>query len=34
MEVQEFHYSWVLLLLEMILWKAPEGREYDTEVKN
>jgi hypothetical protein len=22
-----FHYSWILLLLAMVLWKAPQGFE-------
>jgi len=36
LKVQEqgkyFHYSWVLLLLAMILWKLPEGKPFETEV--
>jgi hypothetical protein len=28
-EVKEFHYSWVLLLLGMALWKPPPNFEID-----
>jgi hypothetical protein len=24
---KDFHYSWILLLLAMVLWKAPQGFE-------
>ena len=27
---KEFHYSWVILLLEMITWNPPPRREYTT----